>query len=346
MPTTSTIHWNSRGVLSIMTIVALAVLSLGMAFPLLTRLNESAAIAISTNNLRKLAQACQKYEADFRMLPHNGGCNRAEDAPEINYGWHHPEMVQSGTWITRIAPWIGESDFHRNNSANATSTSQSPAYGEKTLSVQIGMLLCAGRKRSDVKTEGVFQGPSTDFALNWFINAPPEKFHDAGWAYCVPTVGINGDWGCQQNRASTRMIADGASNTILLGGKALPPKIALDKAVASGDEGVMSPGDWKPPATRTSTGTARGHTVSVRATQSSYSDPPQHHAGYAWLYRDDELKDVDTRHGTQTWREAFGGPFASGVLFAFADGSVRLLHYRIRGTVELGRLLYPNDGVR
>ena len=47
---------------------------------------------------------------------------------------------------------------------------------------------------------------------------------------------------------------------------------------------------------------------------------------------------IETRH----WQ--FGGPFSGGVLFMFADGTVRSIAYNQRGTVNLARLMYPSDG--
>jgi len=193
----------------------------------------------------------------------------------------------------------------------------------------------------------------TDYAINWFINAPPTDYQNftlnpprSGFAMGQASITGNGNWAAPQNRATVQGLADGSSNTILVGGKAVPPTIGNNNGVGmnGGDEGIFSPGTWNPPAAIISTGTARGHNVSAAPPQVNQSAPgTANNVGYPWMFRDTELATTGAV-GFIRWTESFGGPFSGGVLFMFGDGTVRNVNYNQRGSVNFARMMYPSDG--
>lgn len=327
----------------LMFVTAFAALPIGMVLPGLQHAIEASDRAKSQYNIKRLGFGCMAYHEAHGYLPHNGGANTVVQATKVNYGWHTPAVMHSGSWVTQICPWVDEQYFHKFNRGTSLASTTRPPYLNSTLHTEVKVALCPQRARPGFKTGGIYQGPVTDYAINWFINAPPIRFNAIGWASASWAIGANGDWACSQNGMTINGIFDGAANTILLGSKALPPLIGTVNQSASGDEGIMSPGNWVPPATRNSTGTARGHRVSTTATAASYQIPGNLGAGYAWMFRDSEIS-VTTAPGFARWVECFGGPFAGGVHFCFADGSVKIVSYNVRGKVIFGRMLYPNDG--
>ena len=230
--------------------------------------------------------------------------------------------------------------------------------------------ISAGRDRTGFKTsreEGSFPGPVTDYALNVFLNARPTAFNATGYAIVGMTHGIDGDsaaggWAARQNKFTIQGIQDGSSNTIMIAGKALPPaaKVVPSPKNCGEDEedcprprcgGIrhrrrrrrhLLPGNWKLDGKSkklTSTGTGRGHIVVKDPAKNPKENPKD--GGVPWIYADSELAGKEP---PAQWPTAWGSPFKAGLLCTFADGSVRMVKYSQKGTVNFARMLYPNDG--
>jgi hypothetical protein len=150
----------------------------------------------------------------------------------------------------------------------------------------------------------------TDYAINNRINKPATNSLRTN----NTTVGnING-------KIAVNRIADGSSNTALAGLKALQSSEHDNDIAASYDESIVQ-GGWG--------GAARaGNDIQTNdaAGLSSYV-----------LVRDLplEVNPPQTQH--------FGGPYAGGVLFVLADGSVRTVKYTITPQT-LCYFLDPADG--
>lgn len=321
---------------------------------------------ININNLKQFGLAFHNFNDLINCLPHNGGANDPDSLKNVNYGWHNPHVRDAGTWVTQILPFIEQENLFRSNAMTATATDVIPDFfkdkeNEKFWQVSMKMLLCAERQRAGCRTEtekGSFPGPVTDFAINVFLNAPPTAYSNFGYAAGVVEPGKNGDWAAAQSRMTIQGIQDGSSNTLMVGQKALPPQpkveapkecettapvpAAAGGEVKGGDEGIFSPGNWKFEGKEKqliSTGTGRGHRVVKDPPKDAPKDYPAD-GGVPWIFKDSELK--DTKH--LPWHDCWGSPFEDGILFVFGDGSVRTLKYKLRGTVNFARMLYPNDG--
>lgn len=322
--------------------------------------------SINMNNLKEIGLAFHNHNDLTNFFPYNGGANDEPSLKQVNYGWHHPNIRDSGTWVTQLLPFIELDPVFRNNAITATATDVIPDFfkdkeNDKSWRVGIKLLLCAERQRTGFRTDtekGSFPGPVTDFAINVFLNAPPSAYSEAGYAQGVVEPGKNGDWAAAQSRMAIQNIQDGTSNTLLVGQKALPPqpKVEVPKECETtapvpaaaggdgkgGDEGIFSPGNWKLEGKEKkliSTGTGRGHSVVKDPPKNAPKDCPAD-GGVPWIFKDSELKDKKDL----PWHDSWGSPFEGGIVFAFADGSVRTLKYSLRGTVNFARLLYPSDG--
>jgi hypothetical protein len=307
----------------------------------------SAARSQSTNNLKQIGLALQNHNDTNNCLPYNGGDIDPDKLKGINFGWHNSVIRDSGTWATQILPFMEQDPFWRNNKLNATAQDKIPdflknAANNNVWQVTIRNYLCPGRGRPGFKSStaaGCYPGVVTDYAINTFINSPPAEFSPHGFALDggVAVVG--------SSRETIQGIKDGASNTIIVGGKALPPSIAANNDAKDWDEGIFSPGNYtaaKEKSTLTSTGTGRGHVIDSTPPKQDVNARPEK-GGVPWMYEDSELA---AKKGEKLPRYDldWGSPFKEGVLFGFCDGTVRLIRYKSRGTVNFARMLYPNDG--
>lgn len=340
--------------IELLVVIAIIAILIGLLLPAVQKVREAAARSSSTNNLKQIGLAFQHHNDVYNRLPTNGGCNDPAKKVSINYGWHNPNFSDSGTWATQIGAFLEQDALVKNNVIVATSTTATPAWFSAPAStsfwqVTIKNYNCPGRGRSGFKsdaTSGNMPGVMTDYAINAFIHAPPTAYNPTtGFAQGAVGIGTNGDYAAGQSRMTVQGITDGSSNTILVGGKALPPSIASNNIGKDGDSGIFSPGNgWDITSTTTKTlnvngsGTSRGHQMTATASSASVTTPT---VGYPWLFRDTELS--GSSPNTQ-WHWQFGGPFSGGVLFMFADGTVRSIAYNQRGTVNLARLMYPSDG--
>lgn len=337
-------------------VISIIAVLIGLLLPAVQKVREAAARSSSKSNLRQIGLAFQNYNDTFNRLPHNGGYNGYADSGVVyNHGWHSPNITNTGTWATQIAGFVEQESLVRDNNIDGLATNLVPKWFTESVNNEHWQLLvktymCPGRNRAGFKANtapGHYPGVMTDYAINWFINSPPNGYAPSGFAQGVIERGRNGDWAAPNRKKAVQDIEDGASNTILVGSKALPPKIARSNDTDNADAGIFSPGNWIP-ATPTAakqliaTGTARGHKVSqIPVSQVSFIKPG---VGYPWLFRDTEFDRPNAHTGHDSrWVESFGGPFSGGVLFAFGDGAVRSIKYDQRGTVNFARMLYPKD---
>jgi prepilin-type N-terminal cleavage/methylation domain-containing protein len=113
----------------------------------------------------------------------------------------------------------------------------------------------------------------------------------------------SGQDGRTNNRRTIQSIPDGSSNVVLVGHKRVPLNYYSRTAGSDWDESIMM----------------GGYGGSGRAS-STYTADPATGTGNAW-----------------------GGPFPSGGMFLFGDGSVRTIPYSI-GATEFSKALHPSDG--
>src|SRR5207249_1308792 len=137
---------------------------------------------------------------------------------------------------------------------------------------------------------------ASTFSSNWH-NPPPDAFMSATtnqWDIDTST----GGWSIPPK---LRMddFKDGASNTILVGEKALYTDQVVNAWDYGDDQPIFSGGVW---------GTARGGTRVVRDSPSSSGNRSQ---------------DLGSSRSSANW----GSPFSAGANFAFGDGSVRLIPF-------------------
>src|SRR5207244_10958905 len=143
-------------------------------------------------------------------LPNNGGYTQPTDAATYNYGWHNPNVRNSGTWATQILPFMEQDPLFRNNLLVGTATNTVPVFLTTAANngywqVTVKNYNCPGRGRSGFKSDPAspnYPGVVTDYAINSFINAPPAAYASSatsgGNAFAMgpasPIVGTDGHW--------------------------------------------------------------------------------------------------------------------------------------------------------
>jgi len=319
----STLAWGrQRGftLIELLVVIAIIAILIGLLLPAVQKVREAAARSQSQNNLKQIGIAFQTHNDTFNYLPYNGVRTAA-----LNNGWHNPTVQDSGSWATQILPFIEQDNLHRSlriaTTAGALPAGDTPTAGDFLIQAAIQPLwqggvktyLCPGRGRSPSKANaGVGRiGPVTDYAINTFINIQPT-------AYALTINGVagfasNGAGDGTLRRVTIQGIADGSSNTILVGIKALQPAQYSDNNANNWDEAILQ-GGWG--------GSGRARSNSTTNGVALFRDAP----GIA--------------HGGN-----FGSAFSGGVLFMYGDGSVRNIPFTQSNNINYARQLYPSDGI-
>jgi prepilin-type N-terminal cleavage/methylation domain-containing protein len=312
--------------IELLVVIAIIAVLIGLLLPAVQKVREAAARTQELNNLSQLGKAFHMYEGAMGRLPYNGYFSQSPADPTsiaTNHGWHNPRANASGSWATQILDYIEQGNYQREVQIVATDWQTATIGGNWQNSIKLyispGRERGLGFKLNQSDPMNPRPGPITDYAINTRIN------HHSLTA--KPAVGFatdGGSWDVPDNKRTLRGIKDGASNTILLGTKALDERdVAPASNVWNNDQGILQ-GGWL--------GTGRpgnGVFTNDEAARSTFI-----------LVRDDVFL-VAPPAGPVFGQ--FGGPFSNGVHFLMADGSARSVTYNIEPVI-LCYSLNTNDG--
>lgn len=179
--------------IEVLVVLGLIAFALALILPAIQRIREAAARAQDMNNQKQLVLGAHNFLDTFRKFPFNG----------TKGSFANPKDQDSGSWIYQLLPFIEQENLFRN-----------PKAGEN---VVIPILLCPGRARQGLVTDGKFKGPVSDYAINTWINDP-----------------VNGTLSLPSRKPGITDITDGTSNTIFMGQLSLR---TTDYAKTDGGEG-------------------------------------------------------------------------------------------------------------
>jgi prepilin-type N-terminal cleavage/methylation domain-containing protein len=263
--------------IELLVVIAIIAILIGLLLPAVQKVREAAARASSMNNLKQIGLACHNSNDANNGIPWNG--NTATPAVASN--------GQTGSWAWQLLPFIEQQ--------NAFTTLNVP---------YVKIYACPGRGR-----------PSTnqyiDYAWNCFLMSGVPAYTPSG----TTTTFSNGVYSSINPQMTIQGIADGSSNTILVGHKYVQistygaPQLGPDY-VTAGTAAIATGGTY----------------ATGRATQS--------------YRRDGTTANATTGTPTALIGE-WGGSFPAGGLFCMGDGRVITLPYTF---AQFGRALHPADG--
>jgi len=243
--------------IELLVVIAIIAILIGLLLPAVQKVREAAARTQGINNLKQMGLAMQNHHDSVGMLPHPGidGGNWAVAG--------QTGLQQQGPWSFQILPFL-EQDALFKLDPNTGGPGGTGSGGVKAF-------MCPGRGRPN--TDG-----GNHAVIDYNLN-------------CVPFGTAVGASNWIRTKLTLTGIADGTSNTIFVGEKAL--------YVVNYNPGGTA-GNWDDAAFRSWGGCNRAGWWILR-------DPPGNNTGLV----------------NNNW----GAPFSGGAPFVMYDGSVRMLQY-------------------
>jgi len=308
--------------IELLVVMAIIAILIGLLLPAVQKVRETAARTQCANQVKQLALAMHNYHATAGSFPSGGWGYRWVGDPDRS------KKAQPGSWIYSILPYVEQENLFRlpsDGDAN-TITAAQKANAKIMVQTPLAILHCPSRRAPQPYlfdpaqlTSGAFAHNAdgsgncakTDYAanggtypLNWGGGPSSLANGDAGTGFNANISKTNGII-VQRNPLRIADIKDGASNTYLLGEKALD--------ITQYETGLAPNDD-----------------------QSAYSGDSEDTT--AWTYNDSAA----TPTALPPMRDApgivsptrFGSAHAAVFNMAFADGSIRTVPYGIAPDVH------------
>jgi prepilin-type N-terminal cleavage/methylation domain-containing protein/prepilin-type processing-associated H-X9-DG protein len=296
----TTFHCSPRKgftLIELLVVIAIIAILLGLLLPAVQKVREAAARTVCRNNLHQIGLALSQHSFEYDFLPGNGGpAPNQVNRVATGGGWwgladpRAPKRDQPGSWGYALLPYLEQQ--------NAVTV------GDQGIAARVFLCPSRGRTQPQVvpaidplvtgltyTSGGLNPWCKTDYAGNWYVLI--DRWLSGGAPLAGPPL-------------SLRDISDGASNTIVVGEKAMGPQ-------------RYNTGTWyfdEPIFTGGSCGTGRGGTMILT----------DQLAGSSGAY-------------PNNW----GSPHLGGAQFLFADGAVRTIAYGTDNSV-VWALLTPAGG--
>jgi prepilin-type N-terminal cleavage/methylation domain-containing protein len=334
--------------IELLVVIAIIAVLIGLLLPAVQKVREAAARTQSTNNLKQLGIAFHSFNDVNNRLPDNGCWNFVSwyyGAPWNAYP--RPQIAENASWPYKVLPFIEQDNLYKNwNFTTPVKTFLDPMRSGTGLS----SLTYNGNP--DDYTSIRQAGPVTDYAINAALigsamNTAPglQPGPNSAWA--------SGPQGWNPFKRTVGNIADGSSNTIMIGLKAMatqaygrrgPVQFTMsngsmrdnnDDSICEGGPGVMGLTRANTPDTTWYMAGNGGNTTIIPG--SSYGLAAGWETWFASTFTlERDARDLDS------WNR-FGSPYAGGVLFAMGDGSVRTLSFSTPPQTVIW-LCTPNGG--
>jgi prepilin-type N-terminal cleavage/methylation domain-containing protein len=327
--------------IELLVVIAIIAVLIGLLLPAVQKVREAAARTQSTNNLKQLGLAMHSYQDAMGQLPDNGVWDYCAWVwgPPWNNVVMRPQIAQGCSWAYKILPFVEQTSLYN----NWTYTSPLKVFLDPSRSSSSTLSFVP----FDPNNPGSYfdAGPVSDYAANGMVFGSGLNTANENGTLTFPTGWANGPRQWVSYKTKLQTIADGTSNTVMLGIKALaiqaygkrgPWQIPISNGttIDSNDWPIAAPGPpgdagwglmradgpddtwWMCASASPSPGVA-----------DHYYDayiPGQRFAPQSWVQYNYEIVrdrlDLDTSN-------RFGGPYSGGSLLGLADGSVRTMRY-------------------
>jgi prepilin-type N-terminal cleavage/methylation domain-containing protein len=352
--------------IELLVVIAIIAILIGLLLPAVQKVREAAARIQSTNNLKQLGLAMQNYSDQQGALPHNGVFSNAFWLDPVNNQFDGilRGPVRGTTWCYKLLPYV---ELGNNQTVYDYTVSLKvfldPARGTNSISV-VRFQPGAGLDNYEAA------GAVTDYAANAaVIGSAINTRRRANGAYTFDTGIAGQDWFDNPRfwnpfGRKIETIADGSSNTILLGIKAMATQVYTQRGgedamqsqftMSNGalrdknDDPISSAGPrfgtlrgatpdtlWYAAGDNTATGAFPDYVNSVPGSVFKWN------TGFAGFMRF-TFEVVKDRPDLDTFNR-WGSPYSSGGLFAMADGSVRTIRHGVPFTTFIP-FISPNGG--
>jgi prepilin-type N-terminal cleavage/methylation domain-containing protein len=284
--------------IELLVVIAIIAVLIGLLLPAVQKVRDAANRASCANNLKQIGLALHNHHGSFGVFPTCGGYSPSQPlvikTDAIMWGVGQPGLspsLQTGSWAYAILPFMEQEAAYR--------------LGVQATGDAVKTYLCPSRNRNNPQTV-----PAQE-TLPWgevhtYTNAGLNPWGKTDYAANDLVIVVAAS-GAAVGAAPLRVtdVTDGASNTILVGEKAMDPRL-YNTGGWYWDEPVFAGGGG---------GTRRSGTTVLR----DYPGPDNW-----WIYQ-------------------WGSPHTGTAQFLLADGSVHGISYAIRAdTMRL--LLRPQDG--
>jgi prepilin-type N-terminal cleavage/methylation domain-containing protein len=224
---------HSRGFTLIELLVVITIIGIlvGLMMPAVNAAREAGRRATCSNNIKQLSLGCIAHAAKYGYFPSGGWGHMWEGMPDRGNGQSQP-----GGWVYNVLPFIDNSVLH--DLGKGASSTDARIANARRIQTPLPLLNCPTRRQAQVylvtsgysqprECEKVTAVARTDYAINGGSNsisahAGPGSL-DAGDSYDWPSMtNFNGICGVR-SEVREGSVADGLSNTYLVGEKYLNP---------------------------------------------------------------------------------------------------------------------------
>jgi prepilin-type N-terminal cleavage/methylation domain-containing protein len=321
--------------IELLVVIAIIAVLIGLLLPAVQKVRQAAARTQSSNNLKQIALAMHSYQDAVGMLPHNGTWEYTWWAfgPPWQLNPPRPQMAEGCSWPYKILPYIEQQNL----------------YNTWSFTVPIKTFLDPGRGGSGLAVDTFNPsdlqsirraGPVTDYAANGMVidsgaNTVAPNTVDPNW------TSSPANWRLSRRRLEN--IADGTSNTVLIGQKALATQVYNNRGVGNftmtngatrgkNDEPITEGGPCVMGLTRANGPDTMWYAAGDNPNNVIFVDviPGQRFkvrtdwtSWYRFIF-----EVVQDRPDLDSWNR-WGGPYPGGALMAMADGSVRTIRYGV-----------------
>ncbi len=311
----------SRGFTLVELLVVITIIGvlIGLLLPAVQAAREAGRRATCENNLKQLSTACLSHIAKLNVFPSGGWGSNWVGNPDLGVG-----LSQPGGWIYQLLPYCDNDALHDLGSG-AASKKDTTVASKKRVETALPFLNCPTRRASlaypisstPIDTDNLTKALRTDYVIN---GGSVYVAHGKGPADSKPATiqAYNNKWpdltnfngiACVRSEVSPAHVADGMSNTYLMGEKYMSPENYTIGVDASGNNDT---GDLM--------SAYSGDDVSLVRWGSTTYLP--------------SMDRVKTNIPPPNPAKIFGSSHSAGWHAAWGDGHVKLIGWGIDGTVH------------
>ena len=318
----------------LLVVIAIIGVLIALLLPAVQAARESARRSQCTNNLKQIGLAMHNFQDTYQKLP-NGARDGDHRVPDSLHSCCNSRTRYGWSWLYHILPFMEQRPLNELASDANDPPLTNPSSGQNSREDIVAQAFvpgyyCPSRRMPEPYGSGKFY--RSDYAGNAGEREPAVSIRNSASNGGMRGVIIQTDRG----KTRTELIRDGSSNTIMVGEKALHPRMGGSDG---GDNERWNNAGWDEDIVRYGAGVR-----TISGTVTRYGIPPipdskaPNNLSGSWT----TVADPSGQTYGQ-WHPFFGSSHPGGVNACMADGSVRLFSFTIQHEV-FRRLSLSDDG--